>query len=170
MKLLAFLTAAAVAAAMPAAAHDGVAIRDAYVRSSGAMAQSAAAFMVIENHSEQPDRLVAAASDAAERVELHTHSADANGVMRMLKIEDGITIAPHGEHALARGGDHVMFLGLTRPLAQGDMVEVTLSFERAGEITVELPVDLDRADAPAMGGMGHGAGHGGHQGHAAPSN
>ncbi|WP_126979380.1 copper chaperone PCu(A)C [Frigidibacter oleivorans] len=170
MKLFALLTAAAVAAALPAAAHDGVAVRDAYARSSGAMAKTAAAFMVIENHSDQPDRLISATSDVAERVELHTHKASADGVMQMLKIEDGIAIAPHGEHALARGGDHVMFLGLTRPLAQGDMVEVTLSFERAGEVTVELPVDLNRADAPAMGAMDHGAGHGGHEGHAAPSN
>jgi copper(I)-binding protein len=49
-----------------------------------------------------------------------------------------------------------MLLGLTRELKQGDMVSVTLTFEKAGEMTVEIPVDLERQDGMQMGGgMGH---------------
>jgi hypothetical protein len=57
---------------------------------------------------------------------------------------------------------HVMFLGLNRPLTQGDEVEVTLTFEQAGEVTVTIPVDNERMPA----GMGHGMqhGHGGQTG------
>lgn len=153
--LKSLLAAAAIVCAVPAFA-EGVIITDAYARTSGASAKSGAAFMVIENHADADDRLLSAASDVAARVELHTHKEDANGVMQMLEVPEGFAIPAHGSHALARGGDHVMFLGLTRSLAQGDKVTVTLTFEKAGEMTVEVPVDLERKDA--MGGMmGNGA-------------
>jgi copper(I)-binding protein len=151
------------ALAAPLFAGGGVQVSDAYVRASGAMASSAAAFMVIEDHGTAGDRLIAAASDIAERVELHTHQSDANGVMRMVEVEEGFAIPPGGSHALARGGDHVMFLGLKQSLADGDVVSVTLTFEQQGDVVVEIPVD--NARKPAMGhggghGMDHGAGHG----------
>ena len=72
-------------------------------------------------------------------------------------------IPAHGSHALARGGDHVMLLGLTRQLNDGDTVALTLTFEKAGEVKVDVPVDLQRKDAPMMGmgqGMQHGKMHG----------
>lgn len=141
--------------AAPAAAHDGIAVRDGYVIVSGAMAATAAGFLVIENHRAIDDRLVAASSDAAERTELHTHVQDAQGVMRMVEVPEGFVIPAGGERALTRGGDHLMFLGLTRPLAPGDTVTVTLVFEASGPLEVALPVG-----APTGGAMPHG--HGGH--------
>jgi copper(I)-binding protein len=98
----------------------------------------------------------------AQRVELHTHRADSAGNMQMVEVKEGFAIPAHGSHALARGGDHVMFLGLNRGLAQGDMVDVTLTFEKAGEVTIKVPVDLERQDGPGMqmgGGMGEGQMH-----------
>jgi len=60
---------------------------------------------------------------------------------------------------MARGGHHVMFLGLNRPLQDGDEVQLTLEFEKAGDIAVTVPVDLQRK--PDHGAMGHGTmGHG----------
>lgn len=154
--------------ALPAAAqsHDGVHVTDAYARVSGPSAQSGAVFMVLENHASADDRLVSAASDVAQRVELHTHKQDANGVMQMIEVPEGFAIPAGGTHALARGGDHVMLLGLTRSLNHGDTFPLTLTFERGEVITLDVTVDLQRA-APAMGhgAMGHGHGHG-----AAPSN
>ena len=52
--------------------------------------------------------------------------------------------AAGGSHALKRGGDHVMFMGLSQPFEPGVTVPVVLEFEKAGEIRVEIPVDLDR--------------------------
>ena len=152
MKLLNTLLAATALtlATLPALAED-IMIADPYARTSGAMAKSGAAFMVIENHADAEDRLVSAASDVAQKVELHTHKAGADGVMQMVEVPEGFVIPAHGSHALARGGDHVMFLGLTRGLEQGDKVSVTLTFEKAGDVVVEIPVDLQRQDG--MGGM-----------------
>lgn len=151
---------AALAFALPAFA-DGIMVHDPYARASAAMSQSGAAFMEIMNQTDTDDRLIDARSEVAERVELHTHQEDANGVMRMIHVEEGFAIAAGETHALARGGDHVMFLGLTRELAHGDELELTLVFEQAGEVTITVPVDLERnpmrQQMQGTGQMNHGA-------------
>ena len=119
-----------------------IVLTEAYARSSNA--RSGAAFMVIENTGPTDDRLIAVQSEAAARVELHTHIADDNGVMRMRPVEDGFALPSGSRHALERGGDHVMFMGLSAPFENGTTVPVTLIFEQAGPIEVEIPVDLDR--------------------------
>ena len=118
------------------------------------MSASGAAFMQIMNHTGADDRLVDARSEVAERVELHTHLSDANGVMKMVHVEEGFAIPAGESHMLKRGGDHVMFLGLKESLHHGDVVSLTLVFEKAGEVSVEVPVDLERK--PNHGGMKHG--------------
>lgn len=126
--------------AFPALAHDGVHIDGAYARVMPG-AKTGAVFMSIENHATEDERLVAITTDAAERAELHGHKAGAEGMMQMLKYEDGIAIPAGTTHELARGGDHIMLMGLTRGLKEGDKIALTLTFEHAGEVAVEVPVD-----------------------------
>ncbi|MCT4558295.1 MAG: copper chaperone PCu(A)C [Pelagimonas sp.] len=150
--------AAALMLAMPAFAGD-IMIKDPYARSAGKMAKAGAAFMVIENMGAEDDRLINATSDVSKKVELHTHKEVSDGVMKMVHVEEGFAIPAGGKHMLKRGGDHVMFMGLNGPMEHGDTVSVTLTFEKAGDMVVEIPVDLERQDA--HGGMKHG-GHGNH--------
>lgn len=148
----------AFAGAVSAQAASSIEVVDAYFRSATPMSRNGAAFMVIVNHGDAPDRLLAARSDIAARVELHTHVDMGDGVMKMTEVEEGFEIPAHGEHALARGGDHVMFMGLTARPAQGETVAVTLVFETAGEITIDIPADHQRRDAGmGQGQQGHGA-------------
>ena len=143
---------AAIAFALPAFA-DGVKVMDPYARASAMMSTSGAAFMMIHNETGQDDRLIDAKSDIAERTELHTHKEDANGVMKMIHVEEGFALPADGMIEMARGGHHVMFLGLKQPLQNGDHFPLTLVFEKAGEVTVDVPVDLDRK--PMHGQMDH---------------
>ena len=131
-------------------ADASIMVDDAYIRSSTATAQTAAAFMVLSNQGSEDDRLIGVRSENAERVELHTHQEDANGVMKMLEVAQGIPVPAGQSHALQRGGDHVMFMGLTAPLKQGESVPLTLIFEKAGEMVIDVPVDLER-QPDAMG-------------------
>ncbi|MGB3317113.1 MAG: copper chaperone PCu(A)C [Albidovulum sp.] len=141
--LTAAVAALAVTFAVPAFAGDTIAVTDAYARfMPGAMA--GAAFMQIENHGDEPDRLTGVASDIAERVELHTHKAGDDGLMQMLHVPEGFEVPAGGSHALARGGDHVMFMGLTERPAEGAVVKVVLTFEKAGEVELDIPVDNAR--------------------------
>ena len=127
----------------PALAQD-ITVRDSYLRSSTPSSLTGAAFMTLTNGTDSDDRLIGVTSPVAERVELHAHTEDANGVMRMGEIEGGVPLAVGESHTFGRGGDHLMFIGLTAPLEQGTEVPVTLTFEKAGDVQVMVPVDQER--------------------------
>lgn len=135
--------------------HGALRISDAYARVASPVAKAGAAFLTIENIGSIDDQLIAAQSDVAQRVELHTHTMNSEGVMQMGKVEGGFAIPASDSHALARGGDHVMFMGLNNRWTHGDKIEVTLTFEKAGDVTLTIPVDLERQP----GQMAHGADH-----------
>jgi periplasmic copper chaperone A len=140
--------------AVPVWAEDGIEIHDPYaIASPGGM--SGAAFMTIHNHGGAPDRLLDVRSDAAAKVELHTHTENSDGVMTMVHVEEGFDLPTDGEILLDRGGNHIMFMGLSGDWADGKVLSVSLVFETAGEITVEVPVDSARmtGDAMDMGAM-----------------
>ena len=143
---------------------EGLHIHGVYARASAA---SGAVFMMIHNNTDQDDRLVSVSTEVAEKAELHTHQESADGVMQMVKIDGGIALPAGDMHEFARGGDHVMLMGLTRKLKDGDTFPLILTFEKAGAVTVTATVD--NARKPEEGGMemdhsGHGAGHGDHHG------
>lgn len=99
----------------------------------------AGGFMTLTNTGETDDTLIAARSAAAGRMEVHEMAMDGD-VMRMRELEDGLPI-PAGETVtLKPGGYHVMFMDLAGPLSEGGSAEVTLTFEKAGEVTVIMPV------------------------------
>lgn len=146
MRILKSLLAASAASFISSAVLAGeIMIQDPYARVSSKSAKSGAAFMNIHNHSSENDVLIAVTSNVAKKVELHTHK-EIDGVMKMIKLEDGIIVPGLGHHALMRGGDHVMFMGLTKSLQHGDKIPVTLIFERSGSIKLTIPVDLERKD------------------------
>ena len=118
-----------------------VQITDAYARSTGA---SGAVCLTITNPDATDDRLLSATTDAAGMAMLHTSVMDANGVMSMPEMPGGVVIPAGGSHALARGGDHLMLMGLTRPLAEGDTLRLTLMFERAGAVNLDVVIDNKR--------------------------
>jgi copper(I)-binding protein len=64
--------------------------------------------------------------------------------MVMGPIEGGLIVPRHTRVTLKRGGDHVMMMGLKQSLNQGDVVTVVFTFEHAGDVSVEIPVDLTR--------------------------
>ncbi|NOD92933.1 copper chaperone PCu(A)C [Ruegeria sp. HKCCD4884] len=150
-------TLAAMTLAVPVLADGTISVDDAYARSSGKTAKAGAAFMMIQNQSETDDRLIGVSSDAAARVELHTHKVDDNGVAKMVHVEEGFVIPAGETHMLKRGGDHVMFMGLTAPFEQDATVPLTLIFENAGEVEIEIPVDLERQDKGGHGSHDHGS-------------
>jgi periplasmic copper chaperone A len=82
------------------------------------------------------------------RVEIHEMKTE-NGVMTMPELKVGLAIPAHGTVRFAPGGYHLMFTHLTKPLVKGEKVKATLSFERAGQVAVEFPVEGLGASGPA---------------------
>jgi len=140
---------ATLAMSLPALAGAPFEIHDSYARSSNTKA--GAAFLMIHNHGKEDDRLIGAASDVAARVQLHTHIEDDNGVMQMRHVEEGFVVPADGMLEMARGGKHIMFMGLNAPFEQGDFIPVTLIFEKAGEIEIRIEVDQERKASEAAG-------------------
>lgn len=85
-------------------------------------------------------RLVGASSDAFDAIELHTMSMT-DGKMTMRPVT-GFDLADGETLTLARGGHHFMMFDLTRELAGGDTVDLTLSFEADGG-TMTLVVEAN---------------------------
>jgi copper(I)-binding protein len=111
-----------------------------------------AVYLDLTNNGDTDTALVGASADFAETFELHEMVADDEGVMEMRPI-DGQTIPlPAGETVtLEPGGLHVMALGVTTELAEGDVVPVTLEFEGGCTITVDAEVralDMPMEDMP----------------------
>jgi copper(I)-binding protein len=84
------------------------------------------------------DRLVSASSPAAGSVEIHEHASE-GGVMKMRRI-DGLAVPAGASVMLKPGGYHLMLMDLKQPLKQGDKLQLTLTFEKAGTLSVEGPV------------------------------
>lgn len=119
------------------AATDSLEISGAFSRASPKMATVGAGFMTIRSKGDA-DRLIAFTSPSCERPELHTHVHD-NGMMKMRQVE-AIEVPAGGEVVLKPGSYHLMCIGLTAPLEKGTSLEATLTFEKAGEVKVSLPV------------------------------
>lgn len=86
---------------------------------------AAGAFVQLVNDTDQPARLVGARTAIAGTVEVHETVPGPDGPVMQPKV-GGITIPAHGSVTLAPGGDHVMLMGLDRPLRPGDEVILTL--------------------------------------------
>ena len=112
-------------AASPALAQ--VSIDQPWMRATAPGAKVAGGFMIVRNQGETPDRLVAAASPVAERVELHVHIDD-GGVMKMRQVQ-GFDVPAKGRFELKPGAAHLMFVNIKRQIKEGEKVPVTLTFD-----------------------------------------
>jgi copper(I)-binding protein len=105
---------------------------------TGMAGPTSAVFMVIRNEGRDPDRLVAAATEVAQVVELHQTKME-GGVMRMNQVP-AIEVPAGGRVELKPGDYHVMLIGVRRELKLGDRFPVRLQFEKSGSLTVEAEV------------------------------
>ncbi|MBX6375463.1 MAG: copper chaperone PCu(A)C [Acetobacteraceae bacterium] len=151
------------ARAQPAAARPEIEVSAAWTRAASQGA-TGAGYMVLRNRGTTADRIVSASSPVARTVELHTHVHE-GGVMRMRPVP-AIDLPAGQEVRLAPGGLHLMLIGLTRPLREGERVPVTLTLEHGGSLTVELEVMSARSRGPAPSSAPMGHGHGGGASHA----
>ncbi|WP_027486437.1 DUF1775 domain-containing protein [Allorhizobium undicola] len=96
-------------------------------------------YVVIANSGKQDDRLVSLSSPAAARVEMHEMAIE-NNVMKMREVKDGFVIPAGGKLEMKPGGYHLMFQQVKEPFKAGGKVPVQLTFEKAGTVSMELPV------------------------------
>ena len=61
------------------------------------------------------------------------------GEMKMQKV-DAVEVKAGETLSLKPGGYHVMLMELVAPLTVGNTIQVTLTFEKAGDVVVDVPV------------------------------
>jgi copper(I)-binding protein len=139
----------------PAFAHEGmihdgcatgqtfaagdITVSGGFTRATLANAQVGAGYMTITNAGSAPDRLLSAVSETTPTVEIHNMQTK-DGMMTMAEVEGGLEVPAGGTVTLAPGGYHIMFIGPRAPFKEGECVALTLSFEKAGELPVQLNV------------------------------
>lgn len=99
----------------------------------------AGAFFTLTNTGDTVDRLVGGTTKAAGRVEVHEMAMDGD-VMKMRELENGLEVPPGETVELKPGGYHIMLFDLVGALKEGEMMEVTLEFAKAGTVTIPVMV------------------------------
>lgn len=142
-----FLAMFAGAACMAAAqATPPVSVHDAWVRGTVPQQRATGAFMRLA--ASAPVRLVAAASPAAARVEIHEMRI-VDDVMRMRQIA-GIDLAGGTSLELKPGGYHIMLLDLAQQARAGERIPLSLTFEHPGgaRFSVDVSATVRALGAP----------------------
>jgi len=110
-----------------------------WARATPPTAPTGGGYLSVKNTGTEPDRLISISSPAAQTVQVHEMKMEGN-VMRMRELDGPLEIKPGETVTLAPGGMHLMMMGLKEPLKQGEKVPLTLVFEKAGSIDVELAI------------------------------
>lgn len=152
---MSFIRSLAVAAtvallATPVLAHDytagTVTVSHPWARATPKGAKVGAAYFHVAASKAGGDRLIAAKADVSDRVELHTHVHEGN-VMKMRQVE-AVAVPAGGDVTFEPSGYHLMLMDLKAPLKEGDLLAITLVFEKAGEIKLEATVEPIGAKGP----------------------
>jgi len=124
---------------------NSISVEHPWARATPAGAKTGAAYLTLVNNGTIADRLVRASTPVAEKVQVH-QEIDDNGVMKMRELPV-VDIGPGAALTFKPGGTHMMIIGLKQPLKKGQTFPLTLEFENAGKIDLQVPI----AKAGAMG-------------------
>lgn len=138
------------------ATHHTIRIDGGFARQSIGMKGASGAFMTVHNGGQADDRLVGARSPVAGKAEVHRTTVTANGVAEM-RPAGAIDLPAGGTIELQPGGLHIMLMQLNQALDPGAEIPLTLIFEKAGEVTVTIPVVAIGQGVAASGHMSHGS-------------
>lgn len=115
-------------------AQPKIEVKNAWVREVPPVSSMSAAYMIIENKGDKPDKLLSASTNIAKTVEIHE---TLGGKMRRVKA---LEIPPGKSVELKPGGYHLMLINLAQKPKEGQKVELTLKFEKSGEVKVQADV------------------------------
>mgnify|MGYP002630772618 CR=1 FL=1 len=130
-----------------------ITVSNAWARATIGSKRPGGAYLALANAGSTSDHLIAAETTVAGKSELHTHTM-ADGVMKMSQVKS-IEIPAGGMAMLQPGGFHIMMFDLKAALAEGTMFPLTLTFEKAGKVTITVHV----GKVGAMMGHDHSAEH-----------
>lgn len=139
------LLSALLGAGLPVHAHDystgQLHIEHPWSREMPPVAPTAAVYFVVHNNGDQADRLLRLDTPVAGKAELHEH-VHADGVMKMQQVP-AVEIPAGGEVRFEPMGYHVMLFGVKQQAKAGERFPLTLTFEKAGVVELDVAVQKD---------------------------
>ncbi|EHA17056.1 copper chaperone PCu(A)C [Halomonas sp. HAL1] len=116
-------------------------------------AANGAAYLDITAFSD-PVALIGASSPASKTVELHDMRMDGD-MMRMRHVGELLIEAGKTYTMRPGGGFHLMLIGLSEPLTEGDRFPITLTFAEQGDVDIEVWVQSAQEGSEAADGHHH---------------
>lgn len=115
-----------------------ISVEHPWLRSPGDGETTAPLFMIIQNKGDTPDKLIGARAEKVGKVVIHADPA-------RIVAPPGIVIPPRATVTLEPGGPHVGLLDVMKMNPVGWGFELTLIFEKAGEVTIDASVEAPDA-------------------------
>ena len=113
-----------------------------WARTSPAATTMGAAYMTLNSHTD--DQLVSASVDKSVAMMTEVHEiVMVDGAMKMQQVSSVPVLAGTATE-LKPGGYHIMFMQLAKPLKTGESFQVTLTFAKAGNVVVDVPIMEDK--------------------------
>ena len=132
---------------------DSVAVSEQWVKAADS--GMTAAFGVIANDTDSDIRIVSGDTEASTTTELH-EVVESGGTMTMREKKDGFVIPAKGSLTLKPGAEHIMLMGVKKPIRSGDSVTVTLRFEDGSTKRIDaLARDFDGNQENYVPAAGH---------------
>ena len=139
------LLSALLGAGLPVHAHDyrtgQLHIEHPWSREMPPVAPTAAVYFVVHNNGDQADRLLRLDTPVAGKAELHEH-VHADGVMKMQQVP-AVEIPAGGEVRFEPMGYHVMLFDVKQQAKAGERFPLTLTFEKAGVVELDVAVQKE---------------------------
>ena len=134
------------------AQSSSIQVEKSWTRATPTGASAGMVFMTISNQANVADRLVSASSGVADKLEIDEMRV-VNGKMEMRQVSDGVSVPANSSIVLKPDGYHIMLIGLKKRLKAGDTLRISLAFEKAGNVSVAVPVKAAGATNDDMHGM-----------------
>jgi copper(I)-binding protein len=121
------------------ASSNTITVEQAWARATPSGALTGAAYMTLINKGASADRLLSATTPMADHVQFHKQTED-NGVSRMREVK-AVELEPGTKVIFKPGEMHMMIVGIKQPLKEGQTFPLTLQFEKAGHVDVNVPIE-----------------------------
>jgi copper(I)-binding protein len=152
-----FLVTIAIGLGLALSAHaqtsgsSTIVVEQAWARATPNGAKTGAIYMTLLNKGTADDRLLGASTAMAEEIQFHSE-VNENGMVKMRRLSS-ITVHPGTAITLKPNAIHAMMIGLREPMKKGQSFPLTLQFEKAGGITITVPIGSIGAMSPSGMGM-----------------
>ncbi len=135
---LGLLLMALLAGCAGASGTPEITVETAWGKPSMTMPTAGGMYMIIKNSGDGADKLLSGSSPACGSIEVHEMVMKDDGSMGMNLIDKPLEIPAGGQVELKPGDLHIMCIMKNDQFAVGNMIDLTLKFEKSGEKTVSV--------------------------------